>query len=70
MLGEIMFDFKGKITKCEEKLQNYKVVYSELANKINEHQSQVRILENVISYQEIFSGDFIEEKEIKNFYKL
>lgn len=70
ILGEIMFDFKGEVAYSEKKLQNYKNVYSELANKINEHQSQVRILENVITYQEIFSGDFIKEKEIKDFYNL
>ena len=70
ILGEIMFNFEGLITNSLKKLKNYMKVYSELAKRINEHQSRVRMLEKIITYQEIFSGDFIKENKIKQFYKL
>ena len=70
LLGEIMFDFNGAITNSSEKLDNYKKVYTELAKRINNHQTQIRMLNEVMTYQDIFSGDFIKEKKVKQFYNL
>jgi len=70
LLGEIMFDFKGAIANSSKKLENYKKVYSELAKKINDNQTQIGLVNEVITYQDIFSGDFIKEEKIKKFYNL
>lgn len=70
LLGEIVFDFKEPIRKSSDKLNNYKQVYSELAKRINEHQNQIEILNKVMTYQEIFTDNFIKEENIKQFYKL
>lgn len=70
LLGEIMFDFKDAIANSSKKLENYKKVYSELANKINDNQTQIRLFDEVITYQDIFTGDFIKEEKIKHFYNL
>ena len=70
LLGEIMFDFKGAIANSSKKLENYKKVYSELAKKINDNQTQIGLVNEVITYQDIFSGDFIKEEKIKQFYNL
>ena len=37
LLGEIMFDFQEAIRRSSDKLENYKKVYSELAERINRH---------------------------------
>lgn len=74
LLGEIVFDFKEPIRKSSDKLNNYKQVYSELAKRINEHQCNIRMLDEVMTYQEIFTNkdnsNFIKEENIKQFYKL
>ena len=70
LLGEIMFDFKGCIVNSAAKLQNYKETYSELAKRINGHQHQVRMLDEVMTYQEIFTDNFIKEENIRLFYNL
>lgn len=74
ILGEIMFDFKEPIIKSSDKLKNYKQVYSELAKRINEHQCNIRMLDEVMTYQEIFTNkdnsNFIKEENIKRFYNL
>ena len=70
LLGEIVFDFKEPIRKSSDKLNNYKQVYSELAKRINKHQNLIEILNKVMTYQEIFTDNFIKEENIKQFYKL
>lgn len=70
ILGEIMFDFEDNYTN--KKLDNYKTAYRALAHRINSMQ-QVFMLENVVTYQEIFRNvvnRVIKEKTISELYNL
>ena len=73
LLGEIMFDFQEAIRRSSDKLENYKKVYSELAERINRHQCHLKMIDRVMTYQQIFIEDnpnFIKEENTKQFYNL
>ena len=70
LLGEILFDFGESIPNANEKLKNYSAAYSSLAEIINGNQSDIEMLPEVILYNNVFDGDFIQEENIRKFYGL
>lgn len=69
ILAEILFQFPKEVDKID-RFSKYKDLYNKLAKRINEGK-KLKMLEEVISYQDIFNGkDYITEDIIRQFYGL
>lgn len=69
IFGEILFQLPKEVDKID-RFSKYKDLYNKLAKRINEGK-KLKMLEEVISYQDIFNGkDYITEDIIRQFYGL
>ena len=69
ILGEVLFDFGGKISNGKTKLENYSSIYKDLAKILNDHTSKLYVLPRILTYQKLLK-DFELDKKVKDFYQL
>lgn len=71
-LGEIVYDFSmyNKIAKAKEYFDNYKGIHKQLAkglNSLKTSSQNVKVIENLLTYQEVFKGYKLDELVCKHY---
>ncbi|MCR5850551.1 MAG: hypothetical protein K6G92_07545 [Bacteroidaceae bacterium] len=72
ILGEVLFDFDNKVDNAATKLLKYSSIYKDLATLLNakkDKPSNLHVLAEVLTYQELLKGFKIDRK-VKDFYQL
>lgn len=68
LLGEVLFDFGENVEKAQSKLENYKSVYSKLAEILNKHTDKITILPEIHTYKDLLK-DFNLDAKVADFYQ-
>lgn len=71
-LGEIVYDFStyNKIAQAKEYFDNYKGIHKQLAKELNSIKTtsqNVKVIENLLTYQEVFKGYKLDELVRKHY---